>query len=159
MQAPGLAVVLVGGRKDSQSYVRNKKKACVEVGIVDFGTDLPEDATEEDVLQVRYNPRPPPTPPSHARARTRVHGFHPIRRWICGAKHLLRGDIVTQENDLGIRFARYTQGMHTYSEDPVFDSICCCSAELLRADGAYDSPELIYASGIWTLAGVLTLKG
>jgi len=59
-KAPGLAVVLVGGRKDSQSYVRNKKKACVEVGIVDFGTDLPEDATEEDVLQVvrGYNEDP-----------------------------------------------------------------------------------------------------
>ena len=53
-QAPGLAVVLVGGRKDSETYVRNKKKACAEVGIVDFGASLPEDATEEDVLQVLF---------------------------------------------------------------------------------------------------------
>lgn len=30
-QTPGLAVVLVGERKDSQTYVRNKKKACEEV--------------------------------------------------------------------------------------------------------------------------------
>ncbi len=45
-------MVLVGGRKDSETYVRNKKKACAEVGIVDFGASLPEDATEEDVLQV-----------------------------------------------------------------------------------------------------------
>ena len=30
-QVPGLAVVLVGERKDSQTYVRNKKKACEEV--------------------------------------------------------------------------------------------------------------------------------
>lgn len=51
-QAPGLAVVLVGSRKDSETYVRNKKKACAEVGITDFGTDLPEDALEEDVLAV-----------------------------------------------------------------------------------------------------------
>eukprot|EP00434_Breviolum_minutum_P000853 symbB.v1.2.000751.t1/scaffold36.1/size400579/23 len=29
---PGLAVILVGSRKDSQSYVRNKKKAAEEVG-------------------------------------------------------------------------------------------------------------------------------
>lgn len=30
-RAPGLAVVLVGGRKDSETYVRAKKKACTEV--------------------------------------------------------------------------------------------------------------------------------
>ena len=47
---PGLAVVLVGERKDSQSYVRSKKKMCAEVGIRSEGTDLPEDATEEEVM-------------------------------------------------------------------------------------------------------------
>lgn len=31
-RAPGLAVVLVGARKDSETYVRSKKKACAEVG-------------------------------------------------------------------------------------------------------------------------------
>lgn len=102
-------MVLVGERKDSQTYVRNKKKACEEVrrwaanwmvwgvnwrccggsmhhrptahnsvalvavqcmyclpvqmyppaclplqvGIVSFGTDLPETASEEEVLKVR----------------------------------------------------------------------------------------------------------
>ncbi len=56
-QAPGLAVVLVGSRKDSETYVRNKKKACAEVGITDFGTDLPEDALEEDVLAVSRQTR------------------------------------------------------------------------------------------------------
>lgn len=50
---PGLAVVLVGSRKDSETYVRSKKKACIEVGMADLGADLPEDATEEEVLQVR----------------------------------------------------------------------------------------------------------
>ena len=34
---PGLAVVLVGERKDSATYVRMKKKACEEVGIRSFG--------------------------------------------------------------------------------------------------------------------------
>eukprot|EP00890_Picochlorum_soloecismus_P003604 jgi/Picsp_1/4244/NSC_01753-R1_protein len=59
-KSPGLAVVLVGERKDSQTYVRNKKKACEEVGIVSYGTDLPETATEEEVLQVvaNYNADP-----------------------------------------------------------------------------------------------------
>ena len=59
-KAPGLAVVLVGERKDSQTYVRSKKKACEEAGIASFGTDLPEDATEEEVLAVvaAYNADP-----------------------------------------------------------------------------------------------------
>eukprot|EP00897_Mesotaenium_endlicherianum_P009683 jgi/Mesen1/8743/ME000052S08171 len=51
-KVPGLAVVLVGSRKDSQTYVRSKKRACEEVGIASFGVDLPEDAAEEDILRV-----------------------------------------------------------------------------------------------------------
>jgi 5,10-methylene-tetrahydrofolate dehydrogenase/methenyl tetrahydrofolate cyclohydrolase/diadenosine tetraphosphate (Ap4A) HIT family hydrolase len=51
-RAPGLAVVLVGSRPDSATYVRMKKKACAEAGIVDFGRDLPGDASEEDILRV-----------------------------------------------------------------------------------------------------------
>jgi 5,10-methylene-tetrahydrofolate dehydrogenase/methenyl tetrahydrofolate cyclohydrolase len=52
-EVPGLAVVLVGNRGDSETYVRSKKKACEEVGISSFGTDLPEDVSEEDLLKVR----------------------------------------------------------------------------------------------------------
>lgn len=55
-QAPGLAVVLVGTRKDSETYVRNKKKVCEEVGIASFGETLAEDATEEEVLKVQNCP-------------------------------------------------------------------------------------------------------
>jgi 5,10-methylene-tetrahydrofolate dehydrogenase/methenyl tetrahydrofolate cyclohydrolase len=50
-KVPGLAVVLVGSRKDSETYVRSKKKACEEVGITSFGVNLPEDASEDEVLQ------------------------------------------------------------------------------------------------------------
>ena len=59
-RSPGLAVVLVGQRKDSQTYVRNKKKACDEVGIVSYGADLEETASEEEVLAVvaAYNADP-----------------------------------------------------------------------------------------------------
>ncbi len=59
-KVPGLAVVLVGARKDSETYVRNKKKACEEVGIASFGTDLPEDVSEEELLEVvrGYNDNP-----------------------------------------------------------------------------------------------------
>ncbi len=51
-RVPGLATVLVGQRKDSQAYVRMKKKACAEVGIKSFGHDLPEDISQQELLEV-----------------------------------------------------------------------------------------------------------
>lgn len=48
---PGLAVILVGDRKDSATYVRNKKKACESVGIKSYEVCLPEDTMEEEVLK------------------------------------------------------------------------------------------------------------
>lgn len=49
---PGLATVLVGTRKDSQTYVRMKKKACKKAGIASFGHDLPEDISQEELLKI-----------------------------------------------------------------------------------------------------------
>ncbi|MCB0226517.1 MAG: bifunctional methylenetetrahydrofolate dehydrogenase/methenyltetrahydrofolate cyclohydrolase, partial [Anaerolineae bacterium] len=49
---PGLATVLVGERKDSQTYVRMKKQACAEVGIASFSHDLPADISQADLLKV-----------------------------------------------------------------------------------------------------------
>ena len=51
-KVPGLATVLVGARKDSQAYVRMKKKACAEVGMESFSHDLPGDISQEDLLKV-----------------------------------------------------------------------------------------------------------
>ncbi|RME40886.1 MAG: bifunctional methylenetetrahydrofolate dehydrogenase/methenyltetrahydrofolate cyclohydrolase FolD [Caldilineae bacterium] len=51
-KVPGLAAVLVGTRKDSQTYVRMKKRACAEVGITSFGHDLPEDISQEELLKI-----------------------------------------------------------------------------------------------------------
>ncbi|MCB0190566.1 MAG: bifunctional methylenetetrahydrofolate dehydrogenase/methenyltetrahydrofolate cyclohydrolase FolD [Anaerolineae bacterium] len=51
-KVPGLATVLVGERKDSQTYVRMKKKACAEVGIASFSHDLPADISQADLLKV-----------------------------------------------------------------------------------------------------------
>ncbi|CAI9770224.1 unnamed protein product [Fraxinus pennsylvanica] len=48
---PGLAVVLVGDRKDSATYVRNKKKSCEAVGINSYEVRLPEDSSEQEVLK------------------------------------------------------------------------------------------------------------
>lgn len=50
-QAPGLAVVLVGNRPDSATYVRMKKKACKEVGINDFGIAVDEDISQEELVE------------------------------------------------------------------------------------------------------------
>ncbi|XP_038684036.1 bifunctional protein FolD 2 [Tripterygium wilfordii] len=49
-KVPGLAVVIVGNRKDSQSYVRMKRNACAEVGIKSFDEDLPEQVSEAELL-------------------------------------------------------------------------------------------------------------
>lgn len=50
--APGLAVVLVGENPASQVYVRQKEKACEEVGIVSYKYELSEETTEEKLLSV-----------------------------------------------------------------------------------------------------------
>lgn len=49
-KVPGLAVVIVGCRKDSQSYVSMKRKACAEVGIKSFDVDLPEQVSEAELI-------------------------------------------------------------------------------------------------------------
>jgi 5,10-methylene-tetrahydrofolate dehydrogenase/methenyl tetrahydrofolate cyclohydrolase len=51
-KVPGLATVLVGTRKDSQTYVRMKKKACKKAGIASLGHDLPEDISQEELLKI-----------------------------------------------------------------------------------------------------------
>ncbi len=48
--APGLAVVLVGNNPASEVYVRNKHKACLEVGITSYQIEMPEDTDEETLL-------------------------------------------------------------------------------------------------------------
>ena len=48
---PGLAVVIVGSNPASLVYVRNKAKACAEVGIRSFEIALPEETTEAELLK------------------------------------------------------------------------------------------------------------
>ena len=51
---PGLAAVLVGEDHASQVYVRNKTRACEEIGIVGETFNLPANASQDEVLaQVR----------------------------------------------------------------------------------------------------------
>jgi methylenetetrahydrofolate dehydrogenase (NADP+)/methenyltetrahydrofolate cyclohydrolase len=49
---PGLAVIIVGDDPASAIYVRNKLKACAEVGIRSFKYEFPRDATPESVLDL-----------------------------------------------------------------------------------------------------------
>ena len=46
---PGLAVVIVGEDSASQVYVRNKKRACEEVGFYSESYELPADTTQEEL--------------------------------------------------------------------------------------------------------------
>ncbi len=49
---PGLAVVLVGENPASQVYVRNKRKACEEIGYRSDAYLLPEETTQKELLEL-----------------------------------------------------------------------------------------------------------
>ncbi len=49
---PGLAVVLVGENPASQVYVRMKKKACDELGVLSIEHNLSADTPEQDLLDL-----------------------------------------------------------------------------------------------------------
>lgn len=48
-EKPGLAVVIVGEDPASRIYVRNKIKACGEIGIRSYSYELPENASQKQV--------------------------------------------------------------------------------------------------------------
>lgn len=60
LSQPGLATVIVGDDAGSQVYVRNKRKACEEAGMLSFGYELPASATQQELLHLidELNNRP-----------------------------------------------------------------------------------------------------
>ena len=62
---PGLAVIIVGSDPASQIYVRNKGKACDEVGFKSEIYELPENTTEEELLKLVHE----------LNARDDIHGI------------------------------------------------------------------------------------
>ena len=48
--APGLAVIIVGNDPASQVYVRNKKRACEEVGFYSESYEMPEETTQDELV-------------------------------------------------------------------------------------------------------------
>jgi methylenetetrahydrofolate dehydrogenase (NADP+)/methenyltetrahydrofolate cyclohydrolase len=49
---PGLAVLMVGDNPASAAYVRNKERACTNVGIASFGQHFPTTTTQKELEQV-----------------------------------------------------------------------------------------------------------
>lgn len=96
LRQPGLAVVLVGEDPASQVYVRNKEKACQEIGIISVPHVLPAKTTQEALLALiqQLNERPDvdgilvqlPLPAhidekailEHISWQKDVDGFHPL---------------------------------------------------------------------------------
>ena len=95
---PGLGVVLVGEDPASRLYVRNKEKACAEVGIRSVEHLLPASVTQHDLLDLigRLNqdpaihgilvqlPLPDPIPTERVLEAVSpdkdVDGFHPVNQ-------------------------------------------------------------------------------
>lgn len=108
---PGLAVIIVGENPASQVYVRNKHKACTELGFYSEGVELPETTTREELLAEidRLNkdekihgilvqlPLPKALQPFEAEVLEAidplkdVDGFHPVNvgRLVTGQKALI----------------------------------------------------------------------
>ncbi|WP_336368704.1 bifunctional methylenetetrahydrofolate dehydrogenase/methenyltetrahydrofolate cyclohydrolase FolD [Avibacterium paragallinarum] len=51
-RAPGLAVILVGSDPASQIYVESKRKNCEELGMYSKSYDLPQNTTENELLNL-----------------------------------------------------------------------------------------------------------
>ena len=49
---PGLAVILVGDNPASEVYVRNKRRACDEAGLLSRSYDLPDSTSQEELLSL-----------------------------------------------------------------------------------------------------------
>ena len=49
---PGLAVIQVGEDPASTVYVRNKRKACEEVGMKSFNYDLDQSTTQKELIEL-----------------------------------------------------------------------------------------------------------
>ena len=62
---PGLAVIQVGHDPASSIYVSNKKKACEQVGIMSFGYELPEETSQNELVDLI----------AELNRDTRVHGI------------------------------------------------------------------------------------
>ena len=52
LRPPGLAVIMVGEDPASEVYVRNKRRACAEVGFKSIAQDLPDTVTQSELVKL-----------------------------------------------------------------------------------------------------------
>ena len=105
---PGLAVIIVGENPASQVYVRNKKKACEQVGFNSWGYEIPE-RTTQDELNALIDPL------------NGAHGVHGILVQLPLPKHLDEKEVILRikpEKDVDA-FHPYNVGRITIG-DPQF---------------------------------------
>ena len=72
---PGLCVILVGEDSASKVYVRNKHKACKDVGIISFEHILPEETGEEELLTLIEKNNADPARKRHTRSASPARAY------------------------------------------------------------------------------------
>jgi methylenetetrahydrofolate dehydrogenase (NADP+)/methenyltetrahydrofolate cyclohydrolase len=86
LRQPGLAVILVGNDPASEIYVRNKRNACAEAGVLSRSHDLPADTSQEQLLALIDELNADPTIdgilvqlplPAQINAETVIERIHP----------------------------------------------------------------------------------
>ena len=77
---PGLAVILVGNDPASRVYVTGKEKDCAECGFLSFEHALPEDTTQETLLDLIQELEPRPAGGRHPGASFLCPGIWTRRR-------------------------------------------------------------------------------
>ena len=121
--APGLAVIIVGEDPSSQVYVRNKARACEEVGFYSEVHRLPENTKEEDLLALI----------DKLNAEEKIHGILvqlPLPKHLNEKELLLRID---PEKDVDA-FHPYNVGKLTIG-DPIF--LPCTPAGIMELLSRY----------------------
>jgi methylenetetrahydrofolate dehydrogenase (NADP+)/methenyltetrahydrofolate cyclohydrolase len=85
-RSPGLAVIMVGDNPASAAYVRNKERACTQMGMVSFGHHLPAEVSQAEVAQLIESLNQDPRVdgilvqlplPEHLDAQALLYAIHP----------------------------------------------------------------------------------
>ena len=103
-EPPGLAVILIGEDPASQVYVRNKKKACEEVGIASYSYSLPSDIPEDNLLSIIQ----------HLNGNQNVHG---ILVQLPLPEHIRESRVIE-----AISWLKDVDGFHPYNEARLFSA-------------------------------------
>ena len=125
--APGLAVILVGADPASAVYVRNKRKACKQVGFESFDFDLPAETSEAELFALvdRLNADPAvhgilvqlPLPP-HVNAAALIDRIDP-RKDVDGFSAINLGHLALRRFGLRPCTPKGVMTLHGHTDRPV----------------------------------------